>query len=642
MFHIKRLNLFILQTFLPVFLMTFFVSLFIVLMQFIWVYADDMIGKGLDIAVLAELFFYVALTLVPTALPLALLLASLIAFGNLGERLELLSMKAAGVSLFQIMKPLIIFVLFVTVGAFFFQNNIMPIAKVKMNVMMISLHQKSPELDIPEGTFYDEISGYNLFVQKKNRKTGMMYNMMIYDNSKGFNNVAVIVADSGKLKFTDDKKYLYLTLYNGETFQNEESSNVRQNTGGYRRETFTLKEMLREFDANFNRMDESILQDHYSGKNIRELKQSADSLSLQMDSLGAEYGKSLQKTGFFNIYRAGGGAAEKYDTLAVERMKPIDIDSLYNTLNSQKRQSMVERAISRANKQKEEYEAKSYGVKDQKKNIRRHIVEMHRKFTLSFACLVFFFIGAPLGAIIRKGGLGMPVVVSIVFYIIYYIIDNSGYKMSRDGVWTSWSGVWLSSFALLPIGIFLTYKAVNDSDVFNADAYFNLLKKLFGRQQKREITLKEVIIDEVDTAVALDKIEGLSASCTEIVKQMSDKKNRGFLAYWLKGFDTEALQKTAEQLEQTVEYVSNSRDKYAVMKLAEYPVLSVDFFYRPVKKRKDAIIFMVLLPLSIPVYLIGHWRLKKLYQRLQQVIACNNELRAILENEKQNNKSRPF
>lgn len=634
MFHIKRLNLFILQTFLPVFLMTFFVSLFIVLMQFIWVYADDMIGKGLDIAVLAELFFYVALTLVPTALPLALLLASLIAFGNLGERLELLSMKAAGVSLFQIMKPLIIFVLFVTVGAFFFQNNIMPIAKVKMNIMMISLHQKSPELDIPEGTFYDEISGYNLFVQKKNRKTGMMYNLMIYDNSKGFNNVAVIVADSGKLKFTDDKKYLFLTLYNGETFQNEESSNTRQNTGGYRRETFSQKEMLREFDANFNRMDESILQDHYSGKNIKELKQSADSLTIQLDSLGTLYGKTLQKTSYFDIYRTAAGATEKYDTMAVERMRPIDVDSLYNALNSQKKQSMVERAIARATKQKEEFEAKSYSIKDQKKNIRRHIVEMHRKFTLSFACLVFFFIGAPLGAIIRKGGLGMPVVVSIVFYIIYYIIDNSGYKMSRDGVWTSWSGVWLSSFALLPIGIFLTYKAVNDSDVFNADAYSNLIKKLFGRQQKREITLKEVIINEVNNNEALLKIDRLTNYCSELSERMKQKTNKGFLAYWLHGFDTAAFQKIIELLEQMIEYVSNSRNKYAVMKLSEFPVLSADFFYRPAKEKRDAVIFMILLPLSIPTYIIGRWRLKKLQIRLQQIIACNNELRQILENEK--------
>lgn len=634
MFHIKRLNLFILQTFLPVFLMTFFVSLFIVLMQFIWLYADDMVGKGLDIAILAELFFYVALTLVPTALPLALLLASLIAFGNLGERLELLSMKAAGVSLFQIMKPLIIFVLFVTIAAFFFQNNIMPIAKVKMNIMMISLHQKSPELEIPEGTFYDEISGYNLFVQKKNRKTGMMYNLMIYDNSKGFNNVAVIVADSGKLKITDDKKYLFLTLYNGETFQNEESSNTRQNTGGYRRETFSQKEMLREFDANFNRMDESILQDHYSGKNIKELKQSADSLTIQLDSLGTQYGKTLQKTDYFYIFNASGGATEKYDTLAVERMRPINIDSLFNTLNSQKKQSMVERAIARATKQKEEFEAKSYGVKDQKKNIRRHIVEMHRKFTLSFACLVFFFIGAPLGAIIRKGGLGMPVVVSIVFYIIYYIIDNSGYKMSRDGVWSSWSGVWLSSFALLPIGIFLTYKAVNDSDVFKADAYANLMKKLFGRQQKREITLKEVIINEVNNSEALTMIDRLTVCCAELSEQMSQKNNKGFLAYWLHGFDIAALNKIIEMLEQMIEYVSNSRDKYAVMKLSEYPVLSADFFYRPVEKRKESVISMALLPLSIPVYMIGRWRLKKLHARLQQIIARNNELSHILENEK--------
>ncbi len=635
MFHIKRLNLFILQTFLPVFLMTFFVSLFIVVMQFVWLYIDDMVGKGLEISVLAELFFYVALTLVPMSLPLALLLASLIAFGNLGERLELLSMKAAGVSLLQIMKPLLVFVLFVTVGAFFFQNDIMPIAKVKMNVLMMSMHQKSPELNIPEGVFYDEIDGYNVFVRKKNRETGMMHDVMIYDNSKGFNNVMVIIADSGKLKLTDDKQYLFLTLYDGASFQNDQNNTARQDSkNSYRRETFSKKEILIEHNANFNRMDESIMQDHHSGKNIAQLKHSADSLSVELDSLGNVYGQALKKVGYFDIYRSAAGATETYDTLAVERMKPIDVDSLINTLNSQKKQSMIERAITRANNLKEEYEAKSYGIRDQKSKIRRHIVEMHRKFTLSFACLIFFFIGAPLGAIIRKGGLGMPVVVSIIFYIFYHIIDNSGYKMSRDGVWTSWSGVWLSSFVLLPIGIFLTYKAVNDSDVFNADAYSNLMKKIFGRQQKREITLKEVIIDDMNNAEALQKIDALTVNCEGLLKEMSEKKNRGFVAYWLKGFDTAKLRQVIEQLERMVDYVSNSRNKYAVMKLSEYPVLGTDFFYRPVDDRRKALVFMALLPLSVPVYLIGRWRLLKLQQRLKTVVARDAELSRILEEEK--------
>ena len=297
--RIKRLYLFVLQTFLPLFLMTFFICLFIVLMQFLWRYIDDLVGKGLDVAVIAELFFYAALTMVPLALPLAILLASLMAFGNLGEHFELTAMKSAGVSLIRVMSPLIIFLTFVSVGAFFFQNNVLPKAQVKMWSLLLSMRQKSPELDIPEGVFYDQITGYNLFVKNKDRETGILREMMIYDVSKGYNGYAnIIVADSGKLSMTTDKKYLYLQLYSGESFEDLKDSRkgARRNDAGmlYRRESFKTKEIMIPFDATFNRMGDETMSNQYIGKDLNELNHTIDSLTLRVDSVGNRLANELR------------------------------------------------------------------------------------------------------------------------------------------------------------------------------------------------------------------------------------------------------------------------------------------------------------------------------------------------------------
>ena len=240
-----------LQSYLPLFVMTFFICLFIVLMQFLWRYIDDLVGKGLEISVIAELFFYAALTMVPMALPLAILLASLMTFGNLGERFELTAMKASGVSLIRVMKPLIAFIVLVAIGAFFFQNNVMPIAQSKMYTLLLSMRQKSPELEIPEGVFYDQITGYNIFVERKDRETGMLYNMMIYDVSYGgdTDKLRIILADSGKMSVTEDKTHLFLRLYSGEQFENLRDQGARRAANvPYRRESFSLKEILIAFD----------------------------------------------------------------------------------------------------------------------------------------------------------------------------------------------------------------------------------------------------------------------------------------------------------------------------------------------------------------------------------------------------------
>ena len=637
MFYIKRLYRFILKSFLPLFLMTFFICLFIVLMQFLWRYVDEMVGKGLEMSVLAELFFYAAVTMVPMALPLAILLASLMTFGNLGERLELLAIKAAGISLLQIMRPLVIFLIFVAIGAFFFQNNVLPKSQVKMWTLLYSMRQKSPELDIPEGVFYDQISGYNLYVKKKDHKTGMLYDVMIYDMSSGFDNAMIILADSGKLKMTDDKEHLFLTLYSGESFENlRDQRTSTSNNIPYRRETFSLKEIMIAFDANFNRMDDGIMQNQYIGKDLAALQSSIDSMTQRVDSIGDNYARSLRSSGYFSLHGRSGMRMTEADSVreqkALAEAKTVNLDSLFDGGSLQRKQLYLDRAVVRAERYKSDYEFRSYTLADENKAIRRHQIEMYKKFTLSFACIIFFFIGAPLGAIIRKGGLGMPVVVSVFMFIFYYIIDNSGYKLARDGRWEVWEGMWLSSAVLLPLGIFLTYKAVKDSAVFNPDVYINFFRKLIGRQELRKVVLKEVIIEDMYPDVAIEKAHRLSGSCRCFLDKVG-RKRQSYWKYCLYGYDKSDIMELGAQVNHLVDYVSNSNSQIVISKLMDYPVLRNLWVYRPVPSKKWGYLLAALFPIGLLLYWVGSYQQRLLRNEVEGIIHTNEELCAQLEKE---------
>ena len=637
MFYIKRLYRFILKSFLPLFLMTFFICLFIVLMQFLWRYVDEMVGKGLEMSVLAELFFYAAVTMVPMALPLAILLASLMTFGNLGERLELLAIKAAGISLLQIMRPLVIFLIFVAIGAFFFQNNVLPKSQVKMWTLLYSMRQKSPELDIPEGVFYDQISGYNLYVKKKDHKTGMLYDVMIYDMSSGFDNAMIILADSGKLKMTDDKEHLFLTLYSGESFENlRDQRTSTSNNIPYRRETFSLKEIMIAFDANFNRMDDGIMQNQYIGKDLAALQSSIDSMTQRVDSIGDNYARSLRSSGYFSLHGRSGMRMTEADSVreqkALAEAKTVNLDSLFDGGSLQRKQLYLDRAVVRAERYKADYEFRSYTLADENKAIRRHQIEMYKKFTLSFACIIFFFIGAPLGAIIRKGGLGMPVVVSVFMFIFYYIIDNSGYKLARDGRWEVWEGMWLSSAVLLPLGIFLTYKAVKDSAVFNPDVYINFFRKLIGRQELRKVVLKEVIIEDMYPDVAIEKAHRLSGSCRCFLDKVG-RKRQSYWKYCLYGYDKSDIMELGAQVNDLVDYVSNSNSQIVISKLMDYPVLRNLWVYRPVLSKKWGYLLAALFPIGLLLYWVGSYQQRLLRNEVEGIIHTNEELCAQLEKE---------
>ncbi len=635
MLGIKRLYWFMLKSFMPLFVMTFFITLFIVLMQFLWRYIDDLVGKGLGVDVIAELFFYAALTMIPMALPLAILLASLMTFGNLGEQFELTAMKASGVSLVKSMRPLIVLIILISIGAFFFQNNVLPIAQAKMWTLLYSMRQKSPEVEIPEGVFYDQIPGYNLFVQTKDRDTGILYDMMIYDMSKGFENSRIILADSGKLAFTEDHRHLFLRLWNGESFENLKEAGANMSNVPYRRESFNLKEILVSFDANFNRMDESGMRNQYVGKNIAQLRHTIDSVEHRVDSIGSGYSTLLQDQALIGVSayknRFSGGSLKRTKVPDVALPHPIDIDSLISTRPPTDYEMAVTSALAKAERLRQEYEFKGLSMLDDKKTIRRHSIELQKKFTLSFACLIFFFIGAPLGAIIRKGGLGTPLVISVFLFIVYYIIDNTGYKLARDGKWEVWEGMWLSAAVLLPLGIFFTYKAVNDSAVFNADAYINFFRRLTGRNSARLVEFKEISMVDIERAKAFELINALDNAAKEYLE--SHQARPGYINYWLHGYSRTALKSLSRQLESTVEYLSNSRNLILINKLMDYPVIRSLWLYHPTNYKPLAWAAIALFPVGVPLYLLGLSAIKQLRAELEAIRKVDTDLHDLVTKE---------
>ena len=636
MLRIKRMDTFILQSFLPLFMMTFCICLFIVLMQFLWRYIDDLVGKGLGVDVIGELFFYAALTMVPMALPLAILLASLMIFGNLGESFELTAMKAAGISLIRTMTPLIILMMFIATGAFFFQNNVLPIAQTKMWTLLYSARQKSPELEIPEGVFYDQIPGYNLFVQEKNRDTGVLYDMMIYDVSRGFENSSIILADSGKMTITPDKTHLFLRLWQGESFENLKDAATGMKNVPYRRESFDTKEIMLKFDANFNRMDEQGMRNQYVGKNMAELQATIDSVGERVDSLGGVYAKDLREKPVLNIspykirYVDGNPVKELRRPVAITTT--LDIDSVFRGPSSGFALNYLNQALTKVQRQRQEYEFTALSMADDMKTIRRHAIELQKKFTLSFACIIFFFIGAPLGAIIRKGGLGTPLVISVLLFIFYYIIDNMGYKFARDGKLPVWQGMWLSAAVLLPLGIFFTYKAVNDSVVFNKDAYVNFFRRFFGVSETRKVEMKEVVMEEVRPDVAIERLATLRKMVAAYLATNPAKES--YIKYWTTGYDRDSLMSLRDEREEIIDRLSNSRDKMVIMKLMDYPVLRWLWFIRPAAKRWLGLTLAALFPIGIPVWIAGRSSQARLRHELETVDSVSSQITTLIENGK--------
>lgn len=610
------------------FIGTFFICLFIFMMQFLWRYVDELVGKGLEMSVMAQFFFYSALTLVPVSLPLAVLLASLITFGNFGERYELLAMKAAGISLLKIMRPLAFFVCGLVGVSFYFQNVVGPIAQAKLGTLILSMKQKSPELDIPEGVFYSEIKDYNLKVAKKDRKTGMLYDVLIYNMKDGFENAHIIYADSGRLEMTADKQHLWLHLYSGDLFENLKAQSMKSQNVPYRRESFREKHTLIEFDSDFNMADESIMSNQSSAKNMAMLQTSIDSMKVLGDSIGRQYYREVAEGNFRPSY-----GLSKEDTVKIESadIQEYNVDSLYAAASLTQKQKVISSAASRAENVSSDLSFKKYTMENNDYAIRKHKTEWHKKITISLSCLLFFFIGAPLGGIIRKGGLGMPVIVSVLVFIIYYIIDNTGYKMARDGKWIVWMGMWTSSAVLAPLGIFLTYKSNKDSVVLNADAYINWFKKIVGIRSVRHIFKKEVIIHDPDYARLADDLEQLSAECKAYAAKKRLEKAPNYFKLWMANEDDNEVMTINEKLEALVEEMSNTKSATLIGALNNYPVISVSAHVRPFHIYWLNLAAGVIFPIGLFFY-FRIWTFRvRLAKDMERIIKNNEQIQFIIQ-----------
>ncbi|MDD7438119.1 MAG: LptF/LptG family permease [Bacteroidales bacterium] len=647
---LKKLYIYILKNFFPLLLGGFAVSLFVVVMQFLWQSIGDLVGKGVDGDVLLKLLFFASMTMVPLALTLGILVASLMTFGNLGDRMELLAMKAAGIPLWKIFKPVFYFVISLAIGLFIFQNDWMITSQVKFWQYYFSIRNKSPELAIPEGSFFRDLQNYSIYVERKDNKAKMMYGIMLYDYSNGFNNSMVVVADSGRLYSTMDGKELILELYYGESFQNlrkSEDSYYNSADRPFIRERFSFKELHIPFNNDLNMMDESVLSSQFVGKNVVELKQYTDSLQVEIDSISQINRHTLLQTNTYVLTLSRGNRVPTLESVAraAQPSKVISAEAQEEQIvvdpnapnvfaelpqEEKERHTMVgkldkvgasvasgiyDRALTRiANLQNDNY----FSVEDQREKAdlkRKNEAEYWRKFTYPVACIAFFLIGAPLGALIRKGGMGVPFLVAISFFIIFYILETTGIKMVREGTLVNWFGMWLPNIVLIPVGLGLGLLATKDTNRFSFDKIVLFFRRYILAGTKRTVAYREVSMQTVDYASSRQNVEILK----EMVAKQREKRVVGYVGFFLNEEYFGERQGLLLQLESLVGHLSHSRDYLLVDHLNGYPDL-VDLMraWRSGDKRINRAL-MYLFPVGLICYLVYILRNKRYIVALNKI-----------------------
>jgi lipopolysaccharide export system permease protein len=477
---VKKVDKFLLKSFIGPLIFTFFIVLIILNLQFLWMYVDELAGKGLNFKILAELLYHFSLTFVPTALPLGILLASLMTFGNMGEFSELSALKSSGIPLQRIMRPLIVLIGFVAIISFFFSNNVMPYSTNKARTLLYDIRRKKPDINIQAGTFYNGVPDFSIKVTRKDPVTNRLYNLIIYDHREKRGNYSVILADSGYMRSTSDETGLIMTLYNGHDHYELAEKNVNPNLRRYpdRKDEFkeqTIVIPLTGFDL--QRSEEGLLKSSSATLNISQLTFTIDSLNRKYNEKVNNQFKDFKTSKLYVVKNLRQKVIDTANISTTKEVKKFDTKILFDSLTTMEKRTVLAKAIENLKEGNniliEKNESQNYSVKA----IRRYEVEWNKKLTMSFACLVFFFIGAPLGAIIRKGGLGTPAVISIFFFVVYYVISISGQKLVEEDVVGTFAGMWASSYILLPVGIFLTYKATTDSVILNIETYLMFFKK---------------------------------------------------------------------------------------------------------------------------------------------------------------------
>ncbi len=623
MFRIKKLDLFIARQFGLLFVGTFFICQFVLMMQFLWRYVDDIIGKGLSLTVMAQFFWYMGLMLMPQAFPIAILLSSLITFGNLGESSELTAIKAAGVSLVRSMRSLTAIVCCICCISFYFQEVIGPASFMSFRQLLLSMKQKNPEMEIPEGIFYDGVSGSNIYVQKKDLKTGMLYGLMIFRINGGYDDHAIILADSGTMQSTAEKKHILLTLYSGEWFENMKQQDMAGPANvPYRRETFAKKRILLDFDGDFNLADAGGIATDARSKGMRQILHDLDSLREYNDSVGHAVYREARNN---YLHQPSPDRKDSLKAVAALHSGKLQFDSVFAKLSADIKQDIIRRAADNAQAATTDLTFKADYSAYLNRSERLHQMEAINKITLSLSCLIFFFIGAPLGAIIRKGGLGIPVIVSVVVYIFYFILENTGMKMARDDNWTVWFGKSLGTAVLTPIAVFFTYKANNDSVVFNIDLYKALFMRLLGLRTKRHISSKEVIIEDPDYLGDARQLLDINREIREYNAEHRLLRLPNPIKVFFRPGDDQNIERIIGKQEDLVRDLMNTRDRAIITYLNRLPVTATHAHTRPFRRKWLNAVTGLLVPVGLVFYLrMCRFRFR-LYKDLV-AITQNNEL----------------
>ena len=625
MLRIKKLDIFIAKQFGLLFFATFFICQFVLMMQFLWRYVDELIGKGLSMEVLAQFFMYMGLMLMPQAFPLAILLSSLITFGNLGESSELTAIKAAGISLMQAMRSLIVITVGIACMSFFFQEYVGPRAFISFQQLLLSMKQKNPEVEIPEGIFYDGIPNSNLYVHRKDLETGMLYGIMIYRMNGGYEDAAVILADSGRIQATAEKKHLLLTLYSGEWFENMRQSGLNVNANvPYRRETFATKKILLPFDGGFNMAEAGGIASDARSKGLSHILHDLDSIREFNDSVGHAYYNEAQQV-VFNVPKIGGKDSARI-VRETATASSEQFDSLYDRLPGERKQRVMSMAANDAMTAVQNLEFKFEYSEWLAREERMHLMEAINKFTLSFVCIIFFFIGAPLGAIIRKGGLGVPVIISVLVFIVFYILDNTGMRMSRADEWSVWFGKLLGTAVLTPIAMFFTYKANKDSTVFNIDLYKSLLMRILGLRTKRHIMAKEVIIDDPKYLTDAEMLKNVSLEISHYSERHNLLRWPSPIKVFFRPGDDNDIERINNVLEVAIEDLSYTRNRYVLMKLNQFPIIATHAHTRPFRRKWLNVVTGLFLPTGIFFYFRMLRYRFRLYKDLQHILRINAKL----------------
>ena len=605
----KIVDKYILRTFIPLFVMSFAVCWFIVVMQFLWRYIDELVGKGLSGFMLLKIIFYAALSFIPMSLPLGILLASLMTLGNLGERLELLALKASGIRLYRIIRPIMLLVLAMACGLFYFQNDLMIRAQVRMWTLVITAKYAAPEMEITPGVFYTGIPGYSLYAKDRDAGTGLMHRMMVYDMSRGYLNPRIIRADSGRLVMDKSKKFLVLKLYQGQSFENIQTQSYNTSTDAvpYMLPHFDYSETFIPFDANIKMQDEGELSSMYVGKNLHQLQRSIDSIRPILDSTRLSYAQVVGASLMESHYGTSSYAYPDSATRAQEQVRLAHLEQQTRhskaedaslTFTPQDSLQAISMARDKADRVKEE--ASLYIDTDDAQfyQFRTLHQEWHRKFTFPVSCLIFALIGSSLGAIVRRGGIGMPIIISIFFFVVYFIIDSFGTNMLRNESIPIWLGMWLSNIVLFPVGIFLAYKANQDSSALNVEVYVIFFRKLFGFRGVRKVEYQELVIEEADyKAGALAVTQALKH--TDALLQGPLFAGR-IWSIWTRGAEQRKLATLSKELDDITEALRHTPSRLLVSKLCDLPLLPTRLSpFLPEEPRWGRILG-ALLPISLP------------------------------------------